>query len=96
MAHLHVHWCPPCRSRYQLEYSQAQGIMEGAQPKPAQEVAPGDLPRLQRNLRLLAALAEHRRQLRLEVGDRGCHRLGRATAGVYWRCRQGSSQLGWG
>ena len=31
-------------------------------------MAPADRPALQRNLGLLAALAEHRRRLRLEVG----------------------------
>lgn len=47
--------------------------MEGAPPRPGQKVAPADAPLLQRNLRLLAALAEHQRQLRLEVraGDAG-------------------------
>lgn len=67
------------RSRYQLEYSQAQAIMEG-RPQPLQPasqhggggtgeqaVPAADLPPLQRNLRLLAALAEHRRQMRLQV-----------------------------
>ncbi|KAL4433810.1 hypothetical protein ABPG75_000251 [Micractinium tetrahymenae] len=56
------------RSRYQLEYSQAQDIMDDRPPKPGQEVAPNYRPLLQRNLRLLAALAEHQRQLRLEAG----------------------------
>jgi hypothetical protein len=60
--------CLSCRSRYQLEYSQAQGILEGRPPKAGQEVAPIDRPALQRNLALLAALAEHRRQARLQAG----------------------------
>ncbi|KAI3434597.1 hypothetical protein D9Q98_002666 [Chlorella vulgaris] len=71
------------RSRYQLEYSQAQAILEG-RPQPLQPrqqrgssggggtgeqaVPDADLPQLQRNLRLLAALAERRRQIRLEAG----------------------------
>ncbi|KAL4852980.1 DIS3-like exonuclease 1 [Chlorella vulgaris] len=71
------------RSRYQLEYSQAQAILEG-RPQPLQPrqqrgssggggtgeqaVPDADLPQLQRNLRLLAALAERRRQMRLEAG----------------------------
>lgn len=56
------------RSRYQLEYSQAQDILDGRPPKPGHEVAAADRPALRRNLALLAALAEHRRRLRLEVG----------------------------
>ena len=57
-----------CRSRYQLEYSQAQGILEGRPLGAGQEVASADRPALQRNLTLLAALAEHRRQARLQAG----------------------------
>ncbi|PRW57734.1 DIS3-like exonuclease 1 [Chlorella sorokiniana] len=56
------------RSRYQLEYSQAQDILDGHPPKPGHEVAAADRPALQRNLELLAALAEHRRRLRIEAG----------------------------
>ncbi|KAI7844065.1 hypothetical protein COHA_002209 [Chlorella ohadii] len=56
------------RSRYQLEYSQAQDILDGRPPKPGHEVAAADRPVLQRNLALLAALAEHRRRLRIEAG----------------------------
>lgn len=44
--------------------------MDGRPPKPGHEVAAADRPALQRNLALLAALAEHRRQQRLEVGGR--------------------------
>lgn len=58
------------RSRYQLEYSQAQDILDGRPPKPGHEVAAADRPALRRNLALLASLAEHRRRLRLEVGGR--------------------------
>eukprot|EP00887_Chlorella_sp_A99_P003744 scaffold7.g3744.t1 len=59
------------RSRYQLEYSQAQGILDGtaAPPPPgAPDVPAADRPTLQRCLAFLARLAVHRRQLRLDAG----------------------------
>lgn len=62
---------PPttARSRYQLEYSQAQDILDGHPPQPAHDtVAPADRPALRRNLAALAALAEHRRRQRLGAG----------------------------
>ena len=59
-----AHWTPSCcsclRSQYQLEYAEAQAIMEGTAPPraPGQAaVAPADLPALQRSLRFLARLA---------------------------------------
>lgn len=90
----------PCRrhrSRYQLEYSQAQGIADGEPPRPGQEVAPEDTPLLRRNLRLLAALAEHRRRLRLEVslppGPSGSARRSPALP-VHWLCSGGAGSQG--
>ena len=39
------------RSRYQLEYQQAQDIMDGAPTRPGHEIDPGDRPTLQVNNR---------------------------------------------
>ncbi len=51
-----------------MEYSQAQDILEGRPPQPRHEgVTAADRPQLRANLALLAALAEHRRQGRLQV-----------------------------
>ncbi|GAB4819868.1 hypothetical protein N2152v2_006914 [Parachlorella kessleri] len=56
------------RSRYQLEYQQAQDIMEGAPTRPGHEISPADRPTLQRALRFLSRLAASRRGARLAEG----------------------------
>jgi len=56
----------PTRSKYQLEYQQAQDILD-KQPEGGSSVSPADVPRLQRNLQMLARLAAHLRARRLRV-----------------------------
>lgn len=55
------------RSRYQLEYQQAQDIMDGRPPQPEHDIAMEDRPRLQQNLQTLARVAAHLRAGRLQV-----------------------------
>ena len=60
--------CISTRSRYQLEYQQAQDIMDGRPPRPGHDcIALADRPRLQRNLQVLAWVAAHLRAGRLQV-----------------------------
>lgn len=57
------------RSKYQLEYQQAQDVLEGRSPRleDGSSVSPADVPQLQRNLQTLARLAAHLRAGRLRV-----------------------------
>ncbi|BDA44024.1 DIS3-like exonuclease 1 [Coccomyxa sp. Obi] len=57
------------RSRYQLEYQQAQDIMDGRPPQPEHDsIAMEDRPRLQQTLQTLARVAAHLRAGRLQDG----------------------------
>ncbi len=56
------------RSRYQLEYEQAQDILDERPPRPEHDsIAMEDRPRLQQALQTLTRVAAHLRAGRLQV-----------------------------
>ena len=59
-----------CRSQYQLEYRQAQDILEGRDTPASRQVPSGDKPAIKSRLEVLHHLAAKRRSVRIEVLDK--------------------------
>ena len=56
-----------CRSRHQLEYRQAQDILEGKDTPASRLIAPGDRSEIVSRLEVLHQLAAKRRSARIKV-----------------------------